>query len=177
MGCPRRRSCGSSLARGTTRSREFPDDRGWEVERLYDPDPDSPGTSYTRHGGFIYEAADFDAAFFGIGPREALAMDPQQRLLLEGAWEAFEEAGSIPLGSGGESDGSLRGCQLLDYGIGSESTPRARGSASDRQRRTSVVSGRVAYIFGLEGPAVYGRYGLLLLACGDAPGLSGVARR
>ncbi len=134
----------------------FPADRGWDLERLYDPDPDNPGTSYVREGGFVQDAADFDARFFGMGPREAMATDPQQRMLLEVGWEALEHARIDPLSLRGTQTGVFCGVMYQDYGFvvnASSKRDEAQGYATVGSAG-SVVSGRLAYVFGLEGPAV-----------------------
>ncbi|KAB2346165.1 type I polyketide synthase [Actinomadura rudentiformis] len=128
------------VAGGNETTTGFPEDRGWDTAGLYDPEPGRPGKTYTRSGGFLHDAADFDPAFFGISPNEARAMDPQQRLFLETSWEAVERAGIDPVALRGTPTGVFAGVMYHDY----------PGSAAIG----SVVSGRVAYTLGLEGPAV-----------------------
>ncbi|WP_301549386.1 type I polyketide synthase, partial [Planomonospora parontospora] len=128
------------VADGTDAVGEFPPDRGWDVEGLFDPEPGVEGKTYAREGAFLYGAAEFDPGFFGISPNEALYMDPQQRLLLETSWEAIERAGIDPASLKGSRTGVFTGMMYHDYAFNS-----AAGA---------IVSGRISYALGLEGQSV-----------------------
>ncbi|HEX5852668.1 MAG TPA: benzoate-CoA ligase family protein, partial [Solirubrobacteraceae bacterium] len=141
------------LASGGDAISGFPADRGWDLEGLFDSDPDRPGRSYVREGGFVEGATCFDAGFFGISPREALAMDPQQRLLLEGAWEALEDAGIDPFSLRGTPTGIYAGAMASDYAVGVDLPPALEGLRL-AGAGGSALTGRVAYTLGLRGPAV-----------------------
>jgi acyl transferase domain-containing protein len=131
------------LANGVDAVTEFPADRGWDTG-IYDPEP-APGKTYANEGGFLHDAGDFDPGFFEISPNEARAMDPQQRVLLEICWEAIERAGIDPHSLKGSSTGVFAGVMYHDYALGNEPGSTSGGS---------LVTGRVAYTLGLEGPAV-----------------------
>ncbi|WP_433261701.1 type I polyketide synthase [Actinosynnema sp. CS-041913] len=142
------------LADGVDAVGGFPTDRGWDLEALHHPDPDRPGTTYTARGAFLRDADRFDPGFFGMSPREATATDPQQRQLLEVAWEALEHGRIDPRALRGSPTGVFAGVMYGDYAGRLRSAPPEYEPFLGSGSATSVVSGRVAYAFGFEGPAI-----------------------
>ncbi|WP_421109204.1 type I polyketide synthase [Streptomyces sp. NEAU-S77] len=139
------------LAQGRDAISDFPADRGWDLGAF---GGDGPWSGARFEGGFLYDAADFDAAFFGISPREAVTMDPQQRLLLEVSWEAVERSGLDPRTLRGSRTGVFMGSNGQDYAhvvTGSREDVAAHAATG---LAASVLSGRLSYTFGFEGPAV-----------------------
>jgi acyl transferase domain-containing protein len=135
---------------------DFPADRGWDLDGLFDPDPDASGKSYARNGGFLYDAGEFDAAFFGMSPRSALATDPQHRLFLESSWAALEHAGIDPATLRGSRTGVYAGVMYSDYSVRftASAFPESVEGIMAISGTPSVLSGRVSYTLGLEGPAL-----------------------
>ncbi|MFJ3146688.1 type I polyketide synthase [Streptomyces halstedii] len=142
------------VSQGVDAVGDWPSNRGWDTEGLYDPDPDRAGTTYSRQGGFLHDVPEFDAEFFGISPREALAMDPQQRLLLETAWEAVEGAGQDPTALKDRQVGVYIGTNGQDYSALLEGAEGVSEGHLLTGNTASVLSGRLSYVLGLQGPSL-----------------------